>query len=115
MSRKVTERATAGGLSLCTAALALAGSVGGLLISGKGALADAGLAGFANISSASDQRAAPKKKTVAPGKKTKPAAEPWGPVPTDKLSIANAAPVLLPYFNNGPSRAILLKQLWPHI
>ena len=102
MSRKVTKRATAGALSLCTAALVLAGSVVGLLISGKGALADAGLAGFANISSASEQSAAPKKKTVAPGKKTKPAAEPWGPVPTDKLSIANAAPVLLPYFNNGP-------------
>ena len=49
-----------------------------------------------------EESAAPKKKTVAPSKKVKPAAEPWGPVPTDKLSIANVAPVLLPYFNNGP-------------
>src|SRR5271170_6893771 len=28
--------------------------------------------------------------------------EPWGPVPTHQISIVNAAPVLLPYFNNGP-------------
>jgi porin len=28
--------------------------------------------------------------------------DPWGPVATDKLSLANAAPVLLPFFNNGP-------------
>lgn len=26
----------------------------------------------------------------------------WGPVPTDHLSLANAAPVLFPFFNNGP-------------
>ena len=26
----------------------------------------------------------------------------WGPVPTAKLSLANLAPFLLPYFNNGP-------------
>ena len=29
-------------------------------------------------------------------------ANPWGPVPTEKASLANLAPVLLPYFNNGP-------------
>jgi hypothetical protein len=29
-------------------------------------------------------------------------ADPWGPVKTDHLSLANAAPVLLPFFNNGP-------------
>jgi hypothetical protein len=29
-------------------------------------------------------------------------ANPWGPVPTEKSSLANLAPVLLPYFNNGP-------------
>jgi porin len=28
-------------------------------------------------------------------------AEPWGPVPTKKASLANLAPFLLPYFNNG--------------
>jgi hypothetical protein len=26
----------------------------------------------------------------------------WGPVPTQKTSLANLAPALLPYFNNGP-------------
>lgn len=29
-------------------------------------------------------------------------ADDWGPVPTDHLSLANAAPVLYPFFNNGP-------------
>lgn len=27
---------------------------------------------------------------------------PWGPAPTQKVSLANLAPALLPYFNNGP-------------
>jgi hypothetical protein len=26
----------------------------------------------------------------------------WGPVQTDKASVANLSPVLLPFFNNGP-------------
>ena len=30
------------------------------------------------------------------------AADPWGPVPTKKASIANLAPFFLPYLNNGP-------------
>src|SRR5947199_6351765 len=30
------------------------------------------------------------------------AAPNWGPVQTDKASIANLSPVLLPFFNNGP-------------
>lgn len=30
------------------------------------------------------------------------AGDPWGPVPTEKASLANLAPALLPYFNNGP-------------
>jgi hypothetical protein len=28
--------------------------------------------------------------------------EEWGPVPTDQASLANLAPGLLPFFNNGP-------------
>src|SRR5262249_39431624 len=28
--------------------------------------------------------------------------DPWGPVPTAGVSIANVAPGLLPFFNNGP-------------
>jgi len=39
-------------------------------------------------------------------KKTTPsranADDSWGPVPTKKASVANLAPYLLPYFNNGP-------------
>src|SRR6266540_6485385 len=30
------------------------------------------------------------------------AAPDWGPVQTDKASLANLSPVLLPFFNNGP-------------
>jgi len=30
------------------------------------------------------------------------AADPWGPVPTKKASIANLAPFFLPFLNNGP-------------
>ena len=33
---------------------------------------------------------------------TTQAALDWGPVQTDKASIANLSPVLLPFFNNGP-------------
>jgi len=33
---------------------------------------------------------------------TAQAAPDWGPVQTDKASIANLSPVLLPFFNNGP-------------
>src|SRR6202030_4080879 len=33
---------------------------------------------------------------------TTQAALDWGPVPTDKASVANLSPVLLPFFNNGP-------------
>jgi porin len=39
---------------------------------------------------------------AAPAQPRRQGADPWGPVPTDKLSLANAAPVLLPFFNNGP-------------
>jgi porin len=38
------------------------------------------------------------KTTPSPGN----AADSWGPVPTKKASVANLAPYLLPYFNNGP-------------
>ena len=29
-------------------------------------------------------------------------ADPWGPVPTKGVSLANSLPLFLPYFNNGP-------------
>lgn len=59
-----------------------------LLISGETALADEGLAGFGRI--------------AEPPSPENPQAPTWGPVPTEKISLANLAPVLLPYFNNAP-------------
>ena len=57
-----------------------------LLLTAAGARAEEHVAGFANLSE--PQSATP--------------LEDWGPVPTDKASIANLAPCLLPFFNNGP-------------
>lgn len=54
-----------------------------LLISGRAAFADEGFAGFGHI------------KEPAP-------ADQWGQVLTEKASLANLAPILLPFFNNGP-------------
>jgi porin len=31
-----------------------------------------------------------------------PDSDAWGPVPTEKASVANVAPAVLPFFNNGP-------------
>ena len=83
MNGKMTKYAAGFVLSVCATTLVL---IGGLLISGTGALADEGLAGFGNIASPREEPAAPKKKIAAPRKKVKAPAEPWGPVPTDKLS-----------------------------
>jgi hypothetical protein len=113
MNRKLTKCATASALSAYAAAFALTGSVVGLLFSGTGAFAEGTLDGFGHISSATERAVAPNVKpanarqkpsgkTVTKAPKPVPAVEPWGPVPTDKISIANLAPVLLPYFNNGP-------------
>jgi hypothetical protein len=52
--------------------------------------ADQNFAGFRHI----DPSGAPPEATHA--------ALGWGPVPTDKASITNVSPVLLPFFNNGP-------------
>jgi hypothetical protein len=38
---------------------------------------------------------------ATPSRRQAPA-DPWGPVKTDHLSLTNAAPVLLPFFNNAP-------------
>ena len=59
-----------------------------LLLSGRAALADEGFAGFGHIG-----------EPVPSGKAEAPT---WGAVPTEKASLANLAPVLLPYFNNAP-------------
>ncbi len=57
-----------------------------LLLTAAGARAEEHVSGFANLSE-------PQSTTPL---------EDWGPVPTDKASIANLAPGLLPFFNNGP-------------
>ena len=59
-----------------------------LMIFARVAFADEGLAPLGHIA-----------EPVASGKTE---ADTWGPVPTEKPSIANLAPALLPYFNNGP-------------
>ncbi len=53
--------------------------------------------GFGLLNDA-EQAAAP---AAAPSRSLR-SSDDWGPVPTDHLSLANAAPVLLPFFNNGP-------------
>jgi porin len=42
----------------------------------------------------------PNKEKTTPSRAS--AADSWGPVPTKKASVANLAPYLLPYLNNGP-------------
>src|SRR5260370_36928761 len=61
-------------------------TVAALLLTAAGARAEEHVSGFANLSE-------PQSTTPL---------EDWGPVPTDKASIANLAPGLLPFFNNGP-------------
>ena len=60
------------------------------LVSVAIAEADQNFAGFRHIDAAGEP----------PG--TAQAALDWGPVQTDKASVANLSPVLLPFFNNGP-------------
>jgi porin len=64
----------------------VAALVAALLLTAAGARAEEHVSGFANLSEPQS---------------TTPLAD-WGPVPTDKASIANLAPCLLPFFNNGP-------------
>ena len=60
------------------------------LVSMAIAEADQNFAGFRHIDASGE-----------PPEATK-AAPDWGPVQTDKASVANLSPVLLPFFNNGP-------------
>ena len=76
------------------------------------ASADQGLGEFGNLTAPAEQppvsRAKPIVRTKKPAKPKKQPrvnelpAEPWGPVPTEKTSIANLAPGLLVFFNNAP-------------
>jgi len=67
---------------ILAAALALTGSV--VWFFGSTALADEGLGTFGHIAEPAGK-----------------AADPWGPVPTQLLSLVNVAPGLLPFFNNA--------------
>src|ERR1700724_4181494 len=61
-----------------------------VLLSMAIAEADEHFAGFRHLDVSSEPLEAPQAVTD------------WGPVQTDKASIANLSPVLLPFFNNGP-------------
>ena len=76
------------------------------------ASADEGFGGFEHLATPAERAAVSRTQPVVRAKKpAKPKkqppitalpAEPWGPVPTAKTSITNLAPILLPFFNNGP-------------
>ena len=86
-------------------------SVAAVLFTADAAFANEGLLQFgqidAELASGPGVEAAVKRKTKG---KTKPAstsirptpAAPWGPVPTDRISLVNLAPGLLAFFNDGP-------------
>ncbi|MFG1321221.1 carbohydrate porin [Xanthobacter autotrophicus] len=89
--------------------------VAAALMAADAACANEGLVQLGNVGAepATTRDAPPVAKRTAGGKAKRkieaaptaseaaPAA-PWGPVPTDKISLANLAPGLLVYFNNGP-------------
>jgi len=81
-----------------------------LLLCTAAAHADEGLTGFGRLTGetpvqpqkppATSRKAW--KPAVSSGKTVTAAPDPFGPVPTEKISLANVAPVLIPFFNNGP-------------
>jgi porin len=89
--------------------VASVGVISLLLLPGHKAWADTGLVGFGYINEGpTTARPAPPPRSKRTKQKREiaipvpPAPAPWGPVPTKQVSIVNVAPVLLPYFNNGP-------------
>lgn len=95
-------------------------SVAAVLLAADAAFANEGLAQFGQIdatpSAAPGAEPAPKRKprgstkgeaksrTLAASASTEPAPPaPWGPVPTDKVSLVNLAPGLVAFFNDGPA------------
>lgn len=81
-----------------------------LILCGSVASADEGLVGFGEVvrekPAASSESPVvsrkPKKPAISSGKILTTAVDPFSPVPTNKISLTNLAPVLIPYFNNGP-------------
>jgi hypothetical protein len=89
--------------------VASVGVISLLLLPGHKAWADTGLGGFGYINEGpTTARPAPPPRSKRTKQKREiaipvpPSPAPWGPVPTKQVSIVNVAPVLLPYFNNGP-------------
>jgi porin len=64
----------------------------GCLFPGRSAFADEGIAGFSHLSL-----------TATPPAPDSVPQDSWQPVPTSKISLINLAPVLIPYFNDGPA------------
>src|SRR4029077_1045440 len=93
---------------MCWKLVASIGVISLMLLSGHKAWADTGLGGFGYINAGPTAEAPPPRPKRTKQKRTittsvpSPANAPWGPVPTKLVSIVNVAPVLLPYFNNGP-------------
>jgi porin len=93
---------------MCWKLVASIGVISLMLLSGHKAWADTGLGGFGYINAGPTAEAPPPRPKRTKQKHTittsvlSPANAPWGPVPTKLVSIVNVAPVLLPYFNNGP-------------
>jgi len=87
------------------------GTVAAVLLTSNAAFTNEGLLQFGHIdaehASVPGIKAAVKRttkgKTKAALRSIRPApATPWGPVPTDKISLVNLAPGLLAFFNDGP-------------
>ncbi|WP_426425575.1 carbohydrate porin [Bradyrhizobium genosp. A] len=87
------------------------GSLVGLLLTGNVAIADEGFVEFGNAAREESPHAAPlaprraikgKGKAAKLEKAAPPPVDPWGPVAVDKVSLVNAAPGLLAFFNNAP-------------
>lgn len=98
-----------------TAGLLRCAGVAAILLTAGAAFANEGLLQFGQIDAenASVPGAAPavqgnpkgqaKRKIGAASASTEPApSAPWGPVPTDKISLVNLAPGLVAFFNDGP-------------
>lgn len=107
-----SPRSSVKGMCVTISSLLLNACVAAVLLAADAAFANEGLVQFGHIDAehASVPGAQPAVKRMIKGKtkvKTgvastpiKPA--PWSPVPTDKMSVANLAPGLLAFFNDGP-------------
>jgi porin len=85
--RRISSHILNGKTNSCAVVLAFAISC----LCTHGAIADEGIAGFSHLNPTFEQP------TIAVSD------DRWQAVPTEKLSLVNLAPVLIPYFNNAPT------------